>query len=158
MSSLIDHVRNNPNISAPEGLRQLNQSWGNGTQTNMMKDASGQINTGFPLPPGQGTPGPNFNGQQQFASPAAGAHLNLPNTASPASMNMSPAMQARGLQQANATGSQGASASTSPNVPTKRRRPSGVKADPDGDNAGPESNGAKVKQSPRVGKRQKPAP
>ena len=155
MSALIDHAKSNPNISAPESLRQLVQSWRNGTQNNMMNDGTSQFTAQLPQHPGQGTPGPTFNGQQQFASPAPGAHLNLPNTASPASMNMSPAMQAHGLQQGNATGSQGASASASPSVSNKRRRASGVKVE-DGDNAAPESEGTKVKPSPRVNKRQKP--
>ena len=119
-----------------------------------MIDGAGQFNPALPQQASQGTPGPNYNGPPQFASPAPGAHLNLPNTASPASMNMSPAMQAHGLQ--NAAGSQGPSANASPNVSNKRRRASGVKIEGDGDNAAPEPNGPKVKQSPRVGKRQKP--
>lgn len=156
MSSLFDYARSNPSLSAREALGQLVQTWRNNPQNSMMGDATGQFNPGMPQPPSQATPGSNFNGQQQYASPAPGAHLNLPNTASPASMNMSPAMQAHGLQQGNQAGSQGASANTSPQVTNKRRKPSGVKAEMDGDNATPESNGPKVKQSPRVGKRQKP--
>ena len=83
-------------------------------------------------------------------------------------MNMSPAMAARALQQGGGSvgmvaqasqqgaggNSQGVSANTSPNANNKRRRTS-VKAEPDGDGP-PEVNGTKVKQSPRVGKRQKP--
>ena len=153
MSALFDHARNNPNISAPEALRQLVHSWRSAGQNNMM-DGAGQFNPALPQQHSQGTPGPNFNGQQQFASPAPGAHLNLPNTASPASMNMSPAMQAHGLQ--NAAAGQGPSANTSPSNSNKRRRTSTVKVEGDGDGATPEQSGPKVKQSPRPGKRQKP--
>ena len=156
MSALFDFARNSPDVSAPEALRQLLQQWRSNPQNNTMVDAASGFNPMLTQQPGQGTPGPNLGGQQQFASPAPGAHLNLPNTASPASRNMSPAMQAHGLQQAAVN--QGVSATTSPNVNNKRRRPSGVKQE-DGDNGSAEVNGPKVvKQSPRPGKRQKPPP
>ena len=63
-------------------------------------------------------------------------------------------------QGTNASGSQGTSANTSPNVTNKRRRASAVKVEGD-DGGGMEVNGVggqKVKASPRVGgKRQKGA-
>lgn len=96
------------------------------------------------------------------------------NTASPANMNMSPAMHNHSLQQppnsvgmaaqqsqqgtntSQGTGSQGTSANTSPNVTSKRRRPSGVKTEMEDGGTEINGTGAKVKASPRVGgKRQK---
>lgn len=142
----------NPNLSAQEALRQLVQTYQTNANNSMMNNVQAQFNHG--MQSGAGTPNATFNGSQQFASPA-GAHLGLPNTASPASMNMSPAMQAHGLQH-NAGGSSGASANTSPNVTNKRRRASQVKMEADGD--APEANGPRVKQSPRVGKKVKPGP
>ena len=177
MDTLFQFSRQNPNLPPPEALRQLVQSFQNQPQgMNMPNDPNAAMNPAMMQAQGQRTPNPQFtNGPQQFNSPAPGAHLNLPQTASPANMNMSPAMQARALQgqgpqaggvamvaqasqQGSATGSQGASANTSPNVTNKRRRASGVKVEMDGDNASPEVNGAKIpKASPRVGnKRQKP--
>jgi hypothetical protein len=102
------------------------------------------------------------------ASPSM-AHLNLPNSPhvgnQPSPVQTS-GMQAPGLmaqQSQQGTNSQGTSVSTSPNVPNKRRRPSGVKAEADEGGGGSEPNGtagavAKVKASPRVGKRQKGNP
>ena len=169
MEGLFEFSRNNPNLSGPEALRQLVSQYQNNMQ-NVKMEQAGVFNPGIgQQPQGQRTPGPGFsNGPQQFASPTPGAHLNLPTTASPASMNMSPAMQARALQQGaggvtmvtqasqqgNGNGSQGVSANASPNH-GKRRRAS-VKAEPDGDGP-PEVNGVKVKASPKPGgKRQKP--
>ena len=156
MNNIFEFSRTNPQLSPSEALRQLVQTFQTNSQNNMMNSNIGaQFNQSLQQTSGQGTPGGNFNGPQQFASPA-NAHLNLPNAASPASMNMSPAMQAHGLQQVNSTGSQGPSANTSPNVTNKRKRPSGVKQETDGDVPTPEANGPKVKASPRVTKRQKP--
>ena len=122
---------------------------------------------------------PSMNGPNHFVSPAQAAHLNLPtSTASPATLHMSPAMQQNHMGNPNqmlqqpptsvsmvaqqsqqgtnnsGTGSQGTSANASPNV-NKRRRASAVKTE--GDEGGGEVNGiiAKVKQSPRVPKKQK---
>ena len=167
MENLFQFAKQNPNLSAPEALRQLVSSYQNAPQNpNMPNDPNAPMNPGMmQQPPGQRTPNAQFpNGQQQFNSPAPGAHLNLPQTASPANMSMSPAMQAQRLQgqggqpmvaqasaQGSATGSQGTSANTSPNVTNKRRRPSGVKTEMDGDEPA-----VKVKQSPRPNpKRQK---
>ena len=143
----------------------------NGQNPTMAVEQSGVFNAGLGQQPlGQRTPGAGFvNGPPQFASPAPGAHLNLPTTASPASIHMSPAMQQRALQQgaggvamvAQASqqgaghGSQAVSASTSPNATNNRKRRASVKAEPDGDGP-PEVNGTKVKASPQVRKRQKP--
>lgn len=176
MENLFRFSHDNPELSASDALRQLVSSF----QANPHPNSAMSFNPAFQNPNMQGTPGvrtPNFTGNAQFASPAPGAHLNLPmNTGSPATINMSPAMHAHGLQQAagvaminqqsqqgttasGGTGSQGTSANTSPNVTNKRRRPSGVKAEVD-DGGVTEVNGtnAKVKASPRVGgKRQKGA-
>ncbi|KAF4612541.1 hypothetical protein G7Y89_g15591 [Cudoniella acicularis] len=104
-----------------------------------------------PNPSGPRTPGlGNF---PLGASPAA-AHLNLPGSphvgGSPA---QGAAMQ---LQQSqHGTSSSGPSANTSPNTSNKRRRPSAVKAEDEG-----QANGAQGKKgvnpSPRIQKRQKP--
>ena len=105
-------------------------------------------------PSGPRTPGlPNF---PLGASPAA-AHLQLPDGSphiggSPA---QAPGMQ---LQQSqHGTSSSGPSANTSPNASNKRRRPSAVKAEEENQVNGTQTK-ATVKQSPRVGKRQKGNP
>lgn len=140
MVPLVDWFRTNSQHTPQNALLQLIQSWQLG---------QGQFNAA--MQSGAATPNASFNGPQQFASPA-GAHLGLPNTGSPASMNMSPAMHAHALQQSGS--SQGVSANTSPNVTNKRRRASQVKMEADGDT--PEANGPRVKQSPRVPKKAKP--
>jgi hypothetical protein len=156
MSGLFEFSHSNPSLSAPEALRQLVQTYQANSQSLMNNSA--QFNPALQQHSNHGTPVNNFNGSQQFASPA-GTHLNLPNTASPASMNMSPAMQAHPLQQSSAAGSQAHSTNSSPHVPVKRRRTSTVKTEMDGDNTIPDQpNGPKVKASPRQGKRQKPGP
>ena len=192
MEPLFQHSRSHPDISPQESLRNLVTSY-NAQSFAQNAETTAAFNPSLAqqTPGGQRTPGGQqafANGPQaqppgqQFASPAPGAHLNLPGTtASPANMNMSPAMHAHGLQgagggptsvgmvaqasqQGSATGSQGTSANASPNVTNKRRRASGinVKSEMDAEGGGggvtgPEVNGAKVKQSPRPNaKRQKP--
>jgi hypothetical protein len=178
------HDEGNKNLAPPEALRQLAASYSN--NNNNIPGGNNNMPNGPPMPfnpafnqqnPGQRTPAAGFgpNGPQQFQSPVPGAHLNLPvNAASPANMNMSPAMQHNAIQgnvmnqpqpnsvamahqlsqQGSTTGSQGTSANNSPHVTNKKRRASAVKTEMDGD---VEITG-KVKQSPRVGgKRQKPA-
>lgn len=132
-------------------------------------------------PPGVRTPGVMPNNVaaagQQFpfsASPAA-THLGLPGSphigSQPSPAQSSNTMQAPSLvaqhSQQGTNSSQGTSANTSPNVPNKRRRPSGVKVDVDDGGAGGAAvpgaqvevngtNASKVKPSPRIGgKRQK---
>lgn len=117
-----------------------------------------------PVAGGMGLNGPNST---QFASPAM-ANLGLPaqgsprvtgpaHTPSPAHMHMAGpvAMVHQHSQQgSNLSGSQGASANTSPNVTNKRRRPSGIKTEDDGADVNGQTG--KVKPSPRMGgKRQK---
>ena len=184
MEGLLNFYSRNSHLSPPDALRQLVGSYsnGNGQNPGMPNDPLMAFNPAFNQQnQGQRTPGAGFgpNGPQQFQSPNPGAHLNLPvNTASPANMNMSPAMQHNALQQGgpmgqpqpnsvamahqhsqqgSGAGSQGPSANTSPHVTNanRKRRSSAVKTDLDGE---AEVNG-KVKASPRVGqKRQKSGP
>ena len=186
MEGLFQFSQLNPQFSASDALRQLVISYQHSppNQVNVNPGLQQQgLNPHIQLPHGQRTP--SFNGPNQFSSPAPGAHLSLPmnNTASPATINMSPAMQNHVLQNhlgqqpptsaamaaqqsqqgtntSGGTGSQGTSANASPNVTNKRRRQSGVKIESEDTSGGPEINGTapKVKQSPRVGgKRQKGA-
>ena len=126
------------------------------------------MNTSMPI---QTPRGPNMNGPPQFGSPGV-PNLGLPGVqGSPhvsGSAQPSPGqahLAAPGMVQPNQNvpGAQGAGQITSPNVSSKRRRASTVKVESD-DTSGPaEVNGAtaqgaaKVKASPRVGKRQKNA-
>ncbi len=112
-----------------------------------------------PNNPGAQPTGPRTPGMANFpmgASPAQ-AHLNLPDgsphlSGSPA---QAPGMQ---LQQSqHGTSSSGPSANTSPNASNKRRRPSAVKAEDDGQVNGNQAK-TTVKPSPRIGKRQKGNP
>ena len=183
MQQLFNFYHQNSHLSGSDALSQLVTTFQNPPQSQMAFNQMQQhaVNQNFQGPPGQRTPG--LNGPQ-FASPAAAAHLNLPNTtASPATMNMSPAMQNHALQNHmvqgqmpptsigmvaqqsqqgtnTSTGSQATSANTSPNATNKRRRASAVKLEGQEAVDGPEINGtgAKVKASPRVNKRQKGAP
>lgn len=107
-------------------------------------------------PSGPRTPGlPNFS---MGTSPAT-AHLQLPDGSphiggSPA---QGPGMQLQQSQQG--TSSSGPSANTSPNASNKRRRPSTVKAEEEGQVNGVQPSGkTAVKPSPRIGKRQKGNP
>lgn len=102
----------------------------------------------------QNTSGPRTPGMNSFpigASPAS-AHLQLPE-GSP-HMGGSPA-QAPGMQLQQSQTSSGPSANTSP-ASNKRRRPSTVKAEDDGQVNGTSKNS--VKPSPRITKRQKGNP
>jgi hypothetical protein len=186
MDSLFQYSQQNPQLSASDALRQLVASFQHQPQNHINFNAAMQhpgLNPALQPPAGQRTP--SYNGPNQFTSPA-GTFMNLPmgNTgASPATMNMSPAMQNHALQShlqqqqqqpptsvgmiaqqsqqgtntSGGTGSQVTSSNPSPNV-NKRRRPSGVKTESDDPGVGGDINGTnnKVKQSPRVGnKRQK---
>lgn len=193
MQHLFQYAHSKPHLSATESLSQLTMQFQ--TQSQFPSQAAYNqalhqqpqqhqhalnSNSGLQLPPG--------TNPSHFVSPAAAAHLNLPvntTSASPATLNMSPAMHHLGgnpqqLQQqaptsvgmvaqqshqgtntSAGTGSQGTSANASPNVSNKRRRPSGVKTEGD-DGGGVEVNGAggpgpgpKIKASPRTAKRQK---
>ena len=185
MEQLFQYSDKNPRMSASEALGQLVNNLQNTNLDQMNFTPAMQqhaIHSNMQTHAGQRTPG--LNGPSQFASPSTGAHLNLPmntTSASPATINMSPAMQHHALQNhlqqqaptstgmvaqpsqqgtntSVGTGSQGTSANTSPNVPHKRRRPSGVKTEMDDAAGVPDINGTapKVKASPRPGgKRQK---
>ena len=189
MEPLFHFSHQNPQLTATQALQSLVTSFqippSNQQQLafNPMMQQHG-LNPNLIPPSGQRTPG--FIGPNHFASPAT-THLNLPintTSASPATLNMSPAipnhvlqnhMQQQGptsvgmvAQQSQqgtntsaGTGSQGTSANTSPNVTNKRRRASAVKVEADDGGGGADINGTgpKVKASPRVGgpKRQKGA-
>jgi LIM-domain binding protein len=168
MEPLFQYSQNHDNLTPAQALNSL-----------VHETARGAHNAGAGLPQGnfgnaapqgmQGQRTPGMNGPNQFASPAmqnlglppqGSPHITAPaHTPSPAHMHMAGpvAMVHQHSQQgSNLSGSQGASANTSPNVTNKRRRPSGIKLEDDG---GGEINGnsaTKVKPSPRIGgKRQK---
>ena len=196
MQPLFHFAQSRPNLSAHEALQQIcisiqQQAQNHNQNPAVFNPAMQQQplhNPNLQLPnSGQRTP--SMNGPNHFVSPAQAAHLNLPtSSASPATLNMSPAVQNLALQHQHqqqnhlantnqllqhpptsvsmvaqqsqqgtnnsGTGSQGTSANASPNV-NKRRRASAVKIE--GDEGGGEVNGVvgKVKQSPRVPKKQK---
>ena len=168
MEPLFQYSQNHENLTPAEALNNLVQDTARGAQNIAGGISQGNFNNMAPNgASGQRTPG--MHGGEQFASPAL-QNLGLPqqgsphiggpaHTPSPAHMHMAGpvAMVHQHSQQgSNLSGSQGASANTSPNVPNKRRRPSGIKLEDDG---GGEMNGSaanKVKPSPRIGgKRQK---
>ena len=189
MQHLFHFSHLNPQLSASDALHQLVATFQSSSfpqhPLNFMPMPHHAHNPNFQGPSGQRTPG--LNGPNHFASPASAAHLNLPTnatSASPATLNMSPAMQNHVLQNhvsqqpqppssvgmvaqqsqqgtntSVGTGSQGTSANTSPNVTNKRRRASAVKVEGDDGGGGVlevNGTGPKVKASPRVGvKRQK---
>lgn len=169
MEPLFHYSQNHETLTPLEALRSLVHETARGTQNMPTSLAQGNLNNAGPqVLPGQRTP--SMNGPNQFSSPAI-QNLGLPaqgsphiagpaHTPSPAHVHMAGpvAMVHQHSQQgSNLSGSQGASANTSPNVTTKRRRASGIKIEDDG---GGELNGNAnskvVKPSPRIGgKRQK---
>lgn len=142
MNPLMSYLQTNPTLTPHKALEaymaQVNSNGANGGPQN---------------PSGPRTPAMvNF---PIGASPAA-AHLQIPE-GSPHMMG-SPA-QAPGMQlqqSQHGTTSSGPSANTSPNASNKRRRPSTVKAEEDGQVNGTGKNN--VKPSPRITKRQKGNP
>jgi hypothetical protein len=100
--------------------------------------------------------GPRTPGLSNFGASPAAAHLQLPD----GSPHMGSPAQAPGMQlqqSQHGTSSSGPSANTSPNASNKRRRPSTVKAEDDGQVNGTQK--ASVRPSPKVGgKRQKGNP
>ncbi|KAE8353488.1 LIM-domain binding protein-domain-containing protein [Aspergillus coremiiformis] len=167
MQVLFQYSQQNPQLSAPEALRNLVNTFQAQTPTPGYMPAP--MNPA--MQPGQNPRVPNLNGPNQFASPGM-AHLGLPGVQgsphlsgsahpSPAQSHLAgpPGMVPQGQVQPNI--GQGTSASASPNVSHKRRRASAVKMEND-DGGAPEINGTAppgpktVKASPRVGgKRQK---
>ncbi|KAL8636790.1 MAG: hypothetical protein Q9228_005854 [Teloschistes exilis] len=181
MQPLFKYSQSQLGLSPKDALRQMNQSQYNPQQMGQpgfnpaMFQQQQNMNPNLQFPPGQRTP--------NFVSPANSAHLTLPNQSnaapSPATIHgMSPAMTNMNLLQQHqaptsvgmvhsvsqhgtnnsvGTGSQGPSASASPNN-NKRQRPSAIKGEDEG--GGMEINGvagpsSKVKPSPRISKRQK---
>ena len=93
---------------------------------------------------------------------AAQQHMQLQHGQPPTSVAMAISQSQQGTNGSVGTGSQGTSANASPNVSSKRRRPSGVKVEgEEGGGGTADINGvgaaaAKVKASPRPGgKKQK---
>ena len=164
---LFHYSQNHDNLTPAEALNSLVHETARGAQNPVGGLPPGGFNnSGPPGVPGQRIPG--MNGPNQFASPAM-QNLGLPvqgsphiggpaHSPSPAHMHMAGpvAMVHQHSQQgSNLSGSQGASANTSPNV-NKRRRPSGIKLEEDGGNEINGVAGNKAKPSPRIGgKRQK---
>jgi hypothetical protein len=164
MQLLLQYSHQNPTLTPTESLRSLVSNIHNNQGANPVY-MQGHMNP--TLQPGPNARAPSMSGPNQFASPGM-AHLNLPGGIqgsphlsgsahpSPGQSNLSgpPGMGPQGQMP-----QQVASASASPNVSNKRRRPSTVKME--GEDAGGEVNGtapgpAKVKASPRGGgKRQK---
>lgn len=184
MQDLIVHYHSNPGMTSSEALSNListyPQQYGSqqiqqAQQMNMAQQTTALIQQQQQnLPPGARTPSGlgsanAAGGQPQFMSP------HITNLGLPSAMNGSPhlSMQTHTPSPAQAhnlipthsqqgTNSSAASATTSPNVSNKRRRPSAVKVEAD-DGSGEVNGGSgaqqKVKQSPRVGgqnKRVKP--
>lgn len=203
MQALFEYAQAKPMLSPNEALRQIclqfdNTPPGSLVNPNFPQQTHPTINPNLQLTSGSNPP--------HFLSPAHAAHLNLPVNStgtSPATLNMSPAMQNLGLHNhlpntpqmqhiqqmqqlhlqqmqqpptsvgmvaqpsqqgtntSGGTGSQVTSANASPNVQSKRRRPSTMLKVEGDDGGGPVGvNGAtlpeKVKASPKVGvKRQK---
>jgi hypothetical protein len=165
MTDLLAHYQENPqytpvqaldnwvtiaNMNNPHVAQQLGQ------QQNALNQMQGMRNPGQAgLPPGARTPsGPGQPGPH-FMSPAMANNL-LPtgvngsphlmqqhHTPSPASHAMVTAHSQQGTNSSAA-----GSVNTSPNVTNKRRRSTAKMEQDDG---GGDMNGAKVKQSPRVG-------
>jgi hypothetical protein len=167
MTPLIQYSQNHPTITPREALEKM-------VNENPMRAAQmagltqGNLNAPLQMS-GQRTPG--LNGPNQFSSPAL-AHLGLPagqgsphlggpvHAPSPAQNHIGgpvAMVHQQSQQGSNLSGSQVTSANTSPNVTTKRRRPSAVKVEDDGGSAEVNGTGAtKVKPSPRMSaKRQK---
>lgn len=167
MQTLFQFAQTKPNLSVNESLNQLSLQFQNAPQfqhqpafnpslhQQQQQQQQHALNPALQLAPGANS---------HFVSPAQAAHLNLPvntTSASPATLNMSPAMQNNALQNqmggntqqllqqpptsvgmvaqqsqqgtttSGGTGSQGTSANASPNQTNKRRRASAVKAEGD---------------------------
>lgn len=175
MQPLLQFSQANPSLAPSDALNELVNMFNAQAQygPQNLQFPQHAVNAQVQLAPGVRTPGPlpnNVGAANQFqlgASPSV-SHLGLPGSphiGSQPSPGQNNVMQAPGLvaqhSQQGTNSSQGTSATTSPNVTHKRRRPSGVKVDGDESGAPPEVNGtmtssSKVKPSPRIGgKRQK---
>lgn len=185
MQTLFQFAQQKPNLSVQDSLHQLSLQFQSTPQfqqhpfnpaLHQQQQQQQALNPALQLAPGANS---------HFVSPAQAAHLNLPvntTSASPATLNMSPAMQTNVLQNhiggnpqqlqqpptsvgmvaqqsqqgtttSGGTGSQGTSANASPNV-NKRRRASAVKAE--GDDGG--GGGVEVNGTGAVPKAVKPSP
>lgn len=170
MESLFHYSQSHENLTPAEALSSLVHETARASQNAVLHLSQGQFGEGGPQQgiPGHRTPGMN-GANNQFASPAiqnlalpaqGSPHIVAPaHTPSPAHMHMAGpvAMVHQHSQQgSNLSGSQGASANTSPNVTNKRRRPSGIKLEDDGGGDSNNNPASKIKPSPRMGgKRQK---
>lgn len=151
MTSLMAHSVEHGEMALSAAL----ESWNNMmSSTNPTGPQNSGQNPGQPnpmqqpnMPPGGRPPGPGQPGQHMFMSPAMATQLLPPNgmIGSPGMMH-TPSPNSHPMVKQQSTSSHTASVNTSPNMQNKRRR-STAKIDlDDGD-----MNGAKVKQSPRVG-------
>lgn len=169
MEPLFHYSQNHENLTPAEALNSLVHETARTTQN----VPTGLIQGNFHNVGPQGLPGqrtPSMNGTNQFASPAMQI-LGLPpqgsprvggsaHTPSPAHVHVAgPVAMVHQLSQqgSNLSGSQVASANTSPNVTNnKRRRPSGIKVEDDGAGEANGNSASKIKPSPSMGgKRQK---
>lgn len=152
MTGLMAHYLEHPDMNPPQALESWNIMMSANNPTLMGPQNPGQ-NQGQQgqmqqpnMPPGARPPGSGQPGQHMFMSPAMQNQL-LPNgggmTGSPGMMH-TPSPNSHPMVKQQSTSSHTASVNTSPNLQNKRRR-SKIDMD-DGD-----MNGAKVKQSPRVG-------
>lgn len=150
MTSLIQHCLENPNLKTTEALEHWNSMMSTnnapmGPQNPGQPGQPGQMQQSN-MPPGARPPGPGQPGQHMFMSPAMQNQL-LPNgmTGSPGMMH-TPSPNSYPMVKQQSTSSHTASVNTSPNMQNKRRRSTAKIDMDDGD-----MNGAKIKQSPRVG-------
>mgnify|MGYP003624100790 CR=1 FL=1 len=150
MTSLMAHYLEHGEMKPSEALEHWNGMMSSNSSAPMGPQNPGQ-NPGQPMqqpnmPPGVRPPGPGQPGQHMFMSPAMQNQL-LPNgmNGSPGMMH-TPSPNSHQMVKQQSTSSHTASVNTSPNMQNKRRR-STAKIDLDDG----EMNGAKVKQSPRVG-------
>jgi hypothetical protein len=169
MRDLFEYSQQNPGIPPNQALTNLVDTFTVQNQQQALPNNNQQSSgmrtpLGMPMNQAQGF-NPNFPNLPIGASPSP-AHLALPgsphvgHTPSPAQNHIqAPGLVAQHSQQGS--NNSGTSANTSPNVSSKRRRPS-VKTEGDDGGGGGEVNGTgatKVKASPRAGgKRQKGNP
>lgn len=118
-----------------------------------VNSSPGMPNMNLPMQPNGAMNGsPHIGNLAAPGMPGHAGQMGMMGMASPAQTNMAPPMVPQLSQQG--TSSSAASANTSPQVNNKRRR-STVKAEEDGGGGGVGGD-AKVKPSPRLGKKAKP--
>lgn len=140
------NVTSNPQMmaagNAPNGTPRMMKM---GAPAGFVNSSPGMTHMNLPMQNGVMNGSPHFN---HTAIPGMQGQMGMANS-SPAQSHMAPPMVPQHSQQG--TNSTAASADTSPQVSNKRRR-STVKAEEDGG-----GGDAKVKPSPRMGKKAKPS-